>query len=102
MTNAQLTAAAEVQTNFWELGGFTRAGLARENDHLMIADRRLDIGAPLRDRQLFREIDLYRYLTLGHRLGSTHESMPGSVEIAQLTSQNLAHRSFRQLILEHH
>jgi hypothetical protein len=28
--------------------------------------------------------------------------MPGSVEIAQLAAQNLAHRSFRQLILEHH
>ena len=92
----------EFEADLGELGGFTRARLAREDDHLMIADRRLDIGAPLRDRQLFREIDLYRYLTLGHRLGSTHESMPGSVEIAQLAAQNLAHRSFRQLILEHY
>ena len=28
----------------------------------MIADRRLDIGAALRDRQLFGKIDLCRYL----------------------------------------
>ena len=102
MTNAQLATAAKVQTNFGELGGFTRAGLAREDDHLMIADRRLDIGAALRDRQLFRKIDLCRYLAFGYRLGSAHESMPGSVEIAQLAAQNLAHRSFRQLILERH
>ncbi|CAI8374708.1 MAG: Uncharacterised protein [Halieaceae bacterium] len=102
MTNAQLAATAEIQTNFGELGGFTRAGLAREDDHLMIADRRLNIGAALGDRQLFGKIDLCRYLALGHRLGSTHESMPGSVEIAQLAAQNLAHRSFRQLILEHY
>ena len=95
VTNTLLAAAAKVQTDFGELGGFTRASLARENDHLMIANRRLDIGTALRDRQLFREIDLCRYLAFGHRLGSTHESMPGSVEIAQLTSQNLAHRSFR-------
>ena len=68
----------------------------------MIADRRLDIGAALRDRQLFRKIDLCRYLAFSYRVGSTHESMPGSVEIAQLAAQNLAHRSFRQLLLEDH
>ena len=102
MTNAQLATAAEVQTNFGELGGFTRAGLAREDDHLMIADRRLDIGAALRDRQLFGKIDLCRYRALGNRRGVAHDFRPRSVEIAQLAAQNLAHRRFRQLILEDH
>ncbi len=61
----------------------------------MIANRRLDIGAALGDRQLFGKIDLCRHLAFGHRLGSAHALMPGSVEIAQLASQNLAHRSLR-------
>ena len=32
----------------------------------MIAERRLYIGATLRDRQLFGEIDLCRHLAFGH------------------------------------
>ena len=72
MANAQLAAAAEVQADLGELGGFTGAGLARENDHLMFADRRFDIGAAFRDRQLFREFDLCRHLAFGHRLGNAH------------------------------
>ena len=79
VTNPQLAATAKIQTDLGELGGFTRARLARKDDHLMIANRRLYIGAALSDRQLFREIDLCRHLALGHRLGSAHGSMPASV-----------------------
>lgn len=61
----------------------------------MIADRRLNIGAALRDRQLFGEIDLCRHLAFGHRLGSAHGSIPASDEIAQFASQNLTHRGLR-------
>ena len=101
VANPQLPAAAKVQTYLGELSGFTRACLAREDDHLIITDRRLDIRATLRDWQLFGEFDLCRYLAFGHRLGSTHDSTPASVEIAQFASQNLTHRGLRQLIFEH-
>ena len=68
----------------------------------MITDRHLDISATFSNRQLLRKINLCRHLTFGNRLGSAHESMPESVEIAQLTSQNFAYRGLGQFLSKYH
>ncbi|MNL06127.1 hypothetical protein D3C87_1267550 [compost metagenome] len=46
-----MLAATDFQTDFWQLGGFTRAGFAGDDQHLMLFQRLLDLVALGRNRQ---------------------------------------------------
>ena len=72
VANALPPASAQTQADLGELGGFARARLAGQYDHLMIADRRLDIGPPFADRELLRKMYLFRYRPFWRRRGSIH------------------------------
>ena len=50
--------APELQADLRDLGGLARAGLARHDHHLVVADRLGDVGPALADRQLGRVADL--------------------------------------------
>ena len=49
--------AAELQADLGQLGGLPGAGLPGDDHHLVVADRRGDVGAPGADRQLLRVAD---------------------------------------------
>src|SRR5215469_10552872 len=61
-------AAAELQADLRQLSGLARAGLASDDDNLMVADGRGDLVLPLADRQFRRIGDLQR----GDQGGSLH------------------------------
>ena len=46
------TPRPELEADLGQLGGLARAGLAADDDHLVVADRRGDLVPPLVDRQL--------------------------------------------------
>jgi hypothetical protein len=50
-------ATAEFQADFWNLGGFARTCLPRDDHDLVVADRRGDLVPPLADRKLGRIAD---------------------------------------------
>ena len=56
---AAARAAAELETDLGQLGGLARAGLAGDDDDLVVADGRRDVVTPLADRQLGREGDVH-------------------------------------------
>ena len=51
-------AAAQLQADLGELGGLARAGLPRDDHHLVVADGRSDVLDPRGDRQLVGVADL--------------------------------------------
>ena len=52
VTNDLGASAAEFQAHLGNLGGFTRAGLTGDDDHLVVLDGLFDVFSPLRDRQV--------------------------------------------------
>ncbi len=57
VADQRVLAAPQFQTDFRQLGGLARAGLARHDDHLVTAQGFGDFRAPPGDRQVFREGD---------------------------------------------
>ncbi len=51
--------ATQAQADLGQLGGLPGAGLAGDDHHLVVADRRRDVVPALGDRQLGREVELH-------------------------------------------
>ena len=56
---SRVLAAAELEADLRQLGGLAGAGLAGEDDDLVVADRRGDVVPTLGDRELGREGDAH-------------------------------------------
>src|SRR5690554_4798712 len=50
VANQPTNATAMVQADFWNLGGFTGAGFASDDHHLMMTDGLADVVHPITDR----------------------------------------------------
>src|SRR5262249_14433919 len=79
-------AAAKLQTDLRQLRGLPRAGFARDDDHLVVADGRGELVLPLADRQL------RRVGNRGHRAPSRLDPGGGRLQLGDDPAERLVAR----------
>ncbi len=85
-----LDAPAELQADLRQLGGLARAGLPRDDDDLVVADRGSDVGPPVADGEVLGVRDLGEQRAAPSELLLGHRRTPGVTRAAARTARGPA------------